>query len=357
MAKESWRNILVRAPNWVGDLVMATASLNDLRKSFPDARISILLRPSRKAVLAGARYYDELISESGRSLPSILGTAREVKARGFDLALIYPNSLRTALIPLLAGIPERIGYGGVGRRFLLTRSIEEPSWRRPLWKPGPRRFPLPMAKRYSALVEAAGGEPGDGRPVLAVSPECEARAEAMRRELGIAPGERLLGINPGASYGSSKLWPAERFARVGDLLSRKLGWRAIIFVGPGEEAIGERIADLMEEPAISTSKAPLDLDTLKPFIRDLGLLVTTDTGTRHYAVAFRVPVAVIMGPTHPGFTAANLDETEVLRRDVDCGPCHLKVCPTDHRCMTLIEPEEVAERARKLLERAGKSPR
>ena len=356
-----WRNILVRAPNWVGDLVMATGSMADLRRSFPGARITVLLPPSRMAVLRGGAHFDALIPDPGKSLEAVWRLSRDLRARRFDLALVYPNSVRSALAPWMARIPVRIGYGGGFRRLLLTRSLPEPGPRPPgppeppCRGAGPRRLPTPMASRYAALAAASGARAGDGRPTLAVSAGCEERSEARRRELGIPPGERLIGLNPGSSFGASKLWSAERFARLGDLLSERLGRRIILFVGPGEEAIGRRIASLLRSPAIDTGGAPLDLELLKPFVRDLDLLVTTDTGTRHYAVAFRVPVVVVMGPTHPGFTAAHLEETEVVRKDVPCGPCHLKVCPTDHRCMTLIEPEEVLARSLALLERTGRS--
>ncbi len=344
--------ILVRAPNWVGDLVMATGSFRDLRMSFPGAWIAILVPRSRAGVLAGADHHDELILEPGRSLGAAIRLAGELRRRRFDLALLFPNSLRSALAPFLAGIPERIGYRGEFRRWLLTRAIPEPG---PVLRPrgpGPRRIPQPMVRRYAAILAAAGAVAAEGRPELAVSPECEELAAGRRRDLGISPGERLIGINPGAAYGSSKLWPVERFARVADLITARTGMRTIIFVGPGEEGIARRIGDLARSRPVSTASSPLDLDLLKPFVRDLALLITTDTGTRHYAVAFRVPVVVVMGPTHPGFTAAHLDETEVIRRDVPCGPCHLKVCPIDHRCMTLIEPEEVLEKAVALLERS-----
>lgn len=336
---------------------MATGSLRDLRRGFPDARIAVLLSRSRIPILEGLDSFDELIPDPGRSHSQVLGLARELRRRRFDIALIYPNSVRSALAPFFAGIPIRVGFPGGFRRLLLNRVVPEP---RPDWrakKPGPRRFPYPMAERYAAIVAAAGAATGTGRPELAVTEECEERAARRRAELGIAPGEKLVGLNPGASFGASKLWPAERFARLGDLLSERLGRRAIIFVGPGEEGIAREIAGRMRTKPIDTSPAPLDLGLLKPFVRDLDLLVTTDTGTRHYAVAFRVPVVVVMGPTHPGFTAAHLEETDVARRDVDCGPCHLKVCPTDHRCMMLLEPEEVADRAMALLGRvrgAGK---
>ncbi len=347
-----WRNILVRAPNWVGDLVMATGSFRDLRKNFPRARIAILLPPSRVPILEGAEYYDRLIPDPGSSPAAILKLSGKLLRGNFDIALIYPNSFRTALVPFLGGIQERIGFcGDFIRCLLLTRIVGEPdpSWRPA--RPGPRLFPFPMAHRYSMLLEAIGAVSLDTRPSLQVSRNCEDRADRLRREMGIGPGEKLIGINPGASFGSSKLWPVDRFARLADLLSDRTGQRILILVGPGEEGIGRQIERGMREKPINTAGRPLDLDILKPFVRDLSLLVTTDTGTRHYAVAFQVPVVVVMGPTHPGFTAANLEETEVVRRDVPCGPCHLKTCPTDHRCMMLLEPEEVLERALALMER------
>ena len=347
-------NLLIRAPNWVGDLVMATSGFRDLRRGFPGARIAVIVPRSRAGVLAGADHHDELIIEPGRSLAAAVRLGRELGRRRFDLALIYPNSLRSAVAPFVARVPERIGYRGEFRRWLLTRSIPEPEYRGRPEGPGPRRLPEPMVHRYAAILAAAGVKAGEGRPELAVSEACEERARLRRAELGIAPGERLVGLNPGASFGASKLWPVERFARAADLITARTGLRTILFVGPGEEEIARRIAELSRSGPISTASAPLDLDLLKPFVRDLALLITTDTGPRQYAVAFQVPVVAVMGPTHPGYSAAHLDETEVIRRDVPCGPCHLKVCPLDHRCMTLIEPEEVAEKALGLLEKFGK---
>ena len=342
--------ILVRGPNWLGDLVMATGSFADLKASFPEARIDFLLPRSRRGVLAGASYFGEFIADPGRSPREILRVAGEVRARRYDLAVVYPNSLRSALIPFLAGIPRRAGYAGNWRRWLLTTALKEP-YGRPKQKPGPRMFPYPMPERYAQLIRAAGAAPGDGRPRIAVDAECEERARAWRRSKGIADGERLIGINPGAAFGASKLWPLDRFSALADALVEKTGRRAIVFVGPGEEAIGREIESRMRQKPVTTHDAPLGLDLMKPVVRDLALLVTTDTGTRQYAVAFRVPILVVMGPTHPGFSNANLDETVVVRRDVPCGPCHLKICPIDHRCMTEISVEEMLSRALELLQR------
>jgi heptosyltransferase-2 len=339
--------ILIRAPNWVGDIVMATASFADVRRAFPAARISILLLPGREKILAGSPDHDGLLFDrSGRSAPRLLALAREIRRERFDLGLIFPGSFKAALCVFLGRVARRVGYRRNLRRFLLTDAVEHET------EDG-RRKPVPMPLLYQKLCAAAGVPPGDGRPRLHVTTESEERAADLRRALGIGEREELIGINPGASYGSSKLWPAAHFARLADLLTERHGLRTIIFTGPGEEMIAREIVARARTKPIHDPARRIPLDLLKPLVRDLKLLVTTDTGPRHYAVAFGVPVAVVMGPTHPGHTALNLERTEVIRHDVPCGPCHLKTCPLDHRCMVGISPEEVLERIEALDRRVG----
>ncbi len=332
-------NILIRAPNWVGDIVMATGNFADVRRTFPGARITVLLEPGREKILEGSHDFDRILFDrAGTSPAKLWRIARELRKERFDLAIIFPNSFRTALVCYLAGIPRRAGYRRNLRSLLLSHGVDYER------SPGGKRRPVPMPLFYAKLCEAAGVPRGDLKPRLCVTPECEEKAVALRRELGIADGEPLVGLNPGASFGASKLWPPGHFAELGDALTEKHGHRTILFVGPGEEAIAGEIWSRMRHKPIYDRSRLVPLDVLKPFVRDLKLLVTTDTGPRHYAVAFGVPAVVIMGPTHPDYTAFNLEKTEVIRHDVPCGPCHLKVCPIDHRCMVGITPGEVMGR-------------
>ena len=316
---------------------MATASLADLRRSFPQARIDVLVRPGRDGLLEGLDCFDSLrVDDSRRGVRRVVALASELRRERYDLALLFTNSLRSALLARLARIPERIGYRKGGQSVLLSRRVE------PVrtadgkgWKP------RPMPEIYADLCAAVGVRRGDGRPRLAVSDAQEARALRARRALGVDPGERLFGLAPGAAFGASKLWPVERFARLADSLAERLGQRAIIFCGPGETAIADELSHRMARPHVNTARQVLGLDLMKPFVRDLSLLVTTDSGPRHIAAAFAVPAAVVMGPTDPRWTNANLETTVVVRHDVPCGPCHLERCPLDHRCMLEITPEEV----------------
>ena len=341
------RNILVRAPNWVGDVVMATSNFADIRRSFPGARITVLVRSGRERILDGSPDYDEiLIDRAGHSPRKLLSLARELRAANFDLAIIFPRSFQTALVPFLARIPRRVGYRGSLRDFLLTDVLSREY-------DGPKPRPVPMPLYYGKLCEKVGVERGDGKPRLYVTSECEREAAEYRRALGIGDREPLVGLNPGASFGASKLWPPRYFSELGDAISERYRMRTLLLVGPGEEGLADEIVSGMQHRPVYDPSRIFPLDVLKPVIRDLKLLVTTDTGPRQYAVAFGVPALVVMGPTHPGFTAINLEQTEVVRHDVPCGPCHLKVCPLDHKCMVGIRPEEMMERLGELDRRVG----
>ncbi len=339
--------VLICGPSWIGDIVMATGNIAAVRRAFPAARISVLLKPGRDKILEGSDDFDDIvIDRSGRSPLRLWRLARELRKRRFDLALLFPNSLRVAALAFLARIPRRVGYRRDGRALLLTDVVEYE-------REGKKRKPVPMPLFYGKLCEKVGVSIDDTRPRLVITEACERRAEEYRARLGIKGGESLVGLNPGASFGASKLWPTEYFARLADALHQRHGLRSIIFVGPGEADIGEAVERRMKTPVINTASSVLPLDVLKPFIRDLRLLVSTDTGPRHYAVAFGTPVAAVMGPTDPRYSGIHLERTEVIRHDVECGPCHLKTCPIDHHCMVGISPEEVLERVESMDRRWG----
>jgi heptosyltransferase-2 len=160
----------------------------------------------------------------------------------------------------------------------------------------------------------------------------------------------VVGLNPGARFGSSKCWPPEYFGRLAEQLQTAMPCRVLLLVGPNEGEIARRVRAASRADLIDTASDPVDLALLKPLVRRCRVLVTNDTGPRHYAVAFGVPVVVIMGPTDLRYTGANLENTAILRRELDCSPCHLKVCPRDHRCMTEITPEAVLAEALRLLD-------
>jgi heptosyltransferase-2 len=213
-----------------------------------------------------------------------------------------------------------------------------------------------MTDYYLALARHLGAEVTDERPELRTTPDGEEEALRLLAAGGWREGEGLAGLGVGSSFGPSKLWTPEAFAAVGDALAER-GMRPVLLFGPGEEPVARAVVERMKaRPAVDAGSA-LGLAAIKSLVRRLRVLVTTDTGPRHLAVAFGVPAVVIMGPTDPAYTAAHLDRTVVLREEVDCAPyrwpCHEKDCPLEgsrrHQCMERIPASRAVEAALRLI--------
>ncbi len=304
----------MRLPNWVGDVVMATPALRALRRAHPGARIAVEGRPLLEGLLRGLPY-DFLPLE-----PRTRARARRLRAERFDLALLLPDSVRAALGPFLARIPRRVGYARDGlRRLLLTEALSR------------SKTPLSMIERYLRLTRQLG---------------CPDAGTEL--ELGVErkPPEPLLVVTPGASFGSSKLWPPEHFARACDAIAGRRGLRVVLAPAPSELPIARDVVARMKEKA---EVVDVPLAGLVELIARATLVLTNDTGPRHVAVALGVPAVVLMGPTDPRHTAHHLERQRVLREEVPCAPCHLETCPIDHRCMTRLAPERAVVAAEELL--------
>jgi heptosyltransferase-2 len=337
---EAPRRILVRAPNWVGDVVMATPALRALRRAHPKAELTLEGRPFLAGLARGLPGVDSFLRDRG----SVLSRARELRRRGFDWAVLLPDSTRAALGPCLARIPVRAGYAREPlRRALLTHALPPPT------DGAGRRVPISMIERYLRITRALGCPDAGAALELAVDPEARERIAKRLAEAGLGPGERTLVVTPGASFGASKLWPPGSFAAAADAIARRHDLRVVLAPGPGEEAIARQIAHAMRERAVVLAEPPTSLAELVALVAGAALHLGNDTGPRHIAVANGVPTVVVMGPTDPRHTAHLLERQRVLREDVACSPCHLKVCPIDHRCMTRLRPERVAAAAAELL--------
>ncbi|MSR45520.1 MAG: glycosyltransferase family 9 protein [Planctomycetes bacterium] len=332
--EESCRRIAVRLPNWVGDVVMATPLLRALRSAAPHATITAIGTAPCGRLLAGAPWFDRYVALDARGRHGgLLGwwrAGRDVAADGRpDLHLLLPHSLSSGLIGVASRARCLAGYWTRERGWLLDCKPR-------LALEGRRRLPLPMTRLYLDLLRALGVDARDESLALPLSEAETTRGEAMLHAFGIDSNESFIAANPGAAFGASKFWTVEGFAETIRGLHQRRGWRTLVLCGPGEAAQARTIADAAGPAAIDTSSAPVPLELLKPVLRRAALLLTTDTGPRHIATAFKTPCVVLMGPTDPRHTASNLERTRVLRVDVPCGPCHLKTCPLDHRCMTSL---------------------
>jgi heptosyltransferase-2 len=239
-----------------------------------------------------------------------------------------------------------VGYATDLRRWLLTDAL-------PFEREGKKRKPVPMVHYYDKISSHVGAEMRNPKPVIVPSEESRHRCRDFLSSQGITDEEPLAGISPGAKFGSTKLWLAERFAEVITRLRNEHSMRSIIFCGPGEEEICNAIAaQCKDAEPINTADSIIPLDDAKAFVERLNLMITTDAGLRHYAVAFDVPVVVVMGPTDRRYTDANLQRTTIIQKtELDCVPCHLKECPKDNLCMREITADEVLKAATQLLER------
>jgi heptosyltransferase-2 len=326
--------VVVRAPNWAGDVVMATPGFRALRAGLPSARIVLLLRPALAPLLAGNPWFDELlpVTAGGGRPVALVREALALRPRRFELGVCLPDSFSSALQLRLAGVRRVVGYAGTGRGSLLHTAVE-PSWT------GGARGLVARERHVLELALAVGGVAQGTRLELFVTPEEDALADRELAAAGITSGEPLAVLAPGASYGPSKLWPVAHFARVGDALA-ETGARVLLVGAPSEAALAAGVRAAMRAPAADlVTRGSLGL--LKAVLRRSRVLVCNDAGARHVAVAFGVPCVVLFGPTSLAKTNLNLERVQALAEDVPCRPCYQRVCPIDHRCLTRLAPERV----------------
>lgn len=320
--------ILVRAPNWLGDAVLSLPALRDLARSFPQARLEVLARPS-VVELYGAvgEVHGARISTDTR------GDAAAVRG-ACDLGVLFTNSFGSALALRLGRVPERWGYATEGRGPLLTRRARVPAAVRG----------RSQVYYYRAML-AGLGLCVSARPDASLSAPAH-WLEAADRLLG--PG-RFVGLNPGAAYGAAKRWPAARFAAAGDALARRTGARVAVLGSAAERPLAEEVAAAMRAPA-RVLAGETRLAELVGVLARLDVLVTNDSGPMHVASALGTPVVAVFGPTDHRETApAGPGPARIAREPVPCAPCGLRACPIDHACMRRVEAEQVASLAAELV--------
>ena len=346
------KKILVRAPNWVGDVVMATPAFRCIRENFADSHITLLIKRNLRGIIDGSPWFDEVIElepKAGKSKNGFLfpgkvcggntkeyvGLIRKLRRERFDLAFLFPNSFSSALMVWLGGVKRRIGYKRDARSFLLTDGIERASEKG-------KFLPTYMGDYYLTLCSQLGCKVTSGKPELFISGECEGKAEELLKKYNIDKKPYIL-MNPGASYGSSKLWTAEGFARTADLLKKVVDCNIVLTSGPGETGLADEIEKHSKSGLINLSRASISLDVFKVIVERCMLLIALDSGPRHFAVALNRSVVVLMGPNDPRYTESRYETGKVIREDIECSPCQLKTCPTDRRCMIMITPEKVVQ--------------
>jgi heptosyltransferase-2 len=335
--------IVIRATNWVGDAIMALPALRAVRARFPEAAIAIVARPYVADIYCGQEICDEIIPyDPNGAHTGLRGRERLVevlRARKFDVALLLQNAFDAAWLVWRAGIGERIGYARDGRSLLLSKRIAVP-----------KRGEIPLHEQfyYLELLRRAGwidSLPDEHHVQLKVGEGLRQRAEEILAAAGARRNAPRIAIAAGASYGSAKCWPPERFADFVNRYRRHTDADVILFGTAAEQQVAEAIATGITGPVLSlVGKTTIaDLPALLSLCQ---LFVGNDSGAMHVAAAVGLPVVAIFGPTDPYGTAPITPRCTVVQEKPYCSPCFLRRCPIDHRCMTNVQSEAVETAAR-----------
>lgn len=340
------KRLLVVIPNWVGDVVMASPVLAAIRARFPHAHIAYLMRRYVGEIVAGGGWHDSALFWSQqrglRRELALFSLARRIRDEHFDAALLLTNSFRSGLVTWLADVPRRIGFARDGRSWLLTERL------RPKRADG-RFVPTPVLDSYCELSKALGAPVADRQLRLGIAPEQRSAGEQLLSAYQLNAGAPYAVLIPGAAFGGSKMWPTDRFAAVCDALAERYGLRSVLVGAPGERPVLQAIREQASAPVITCDDPPTTLGSLKVLVQRAALMVCNDTGPRHYANAFNVPTVTLFGPTHQRWTDTDYARERKLQIEVDCGPCQLKKCPLDHRCMTRLSADYVLDAVGDLL--------
>jgi heptosyltransferase-2 len=352
--KATVEKILVVLPTWVGDNVMATPTLRAIRNGFPESRICYLTKPYLEDMYSGCPWYDQLLywpdGNNNDKPKSGWQLTRQLKAEKFDLAILLTNSFRSALICSLAKIPRRVGYDRDGRGIMLTDKLLPDRY-------NGRFLPISALKYYLSIADYLACPTENVQMELFTEPECEKEAAALLQQHGLDKNAPYAVLNPGASFGASKCWPAEYYAEVADYLAEKFGYKIVIVGGPKDVPAMRSVAEKMKTQPVALTDPPTGLGILKPLVRWSRLMVTNDTGSRHYAAALGTPVVTIFGSTDPRWSETPYEQERQIQIDVSCGPCQKKACPEKHhKCMVDLKPERVKDQIADLLQVSSVKP-
>jgi lipopolysaccharide heptosyltransferase II len=313
--------ILIRSNNWLGDAVMSVPAIRTIKNGRPDVQVTIAA-PEKIAAMW------KLIPEVDAIIPlpngSLFEVVRLLKQQGpFDVAILFPNSLRVALESGLSGIPQRVGYRGHCRSWLVNQIVRQPR------KPGP---PQHHSLRFLRIARECGAETADAQ---------RSTLNAQRSTLNAQPPLKI-GLCPGAEYGPAKRWLPERFAEAAAKITAQSSAQWILLGTKQDAAIGQQIAAVIGDHCVNRI-GQTTLEQLIDELRRCSLLLTNDTGTMHLAALLGVPVVAVFGSTEPRLTGPLGNGHTVLRHHVECSPCFLRECPIDFRCMKAISADEVAD--------------
>jgi len=341
------QNILVRMPNWVGDLIMATPVLTDLRRAFPKASITAMCRTPLCELLKKDEAIDELFCFTKPSndfvrREELRDIIAKISAGKYDVGILLTNSFSSAWWLRVGKVKRRIGYSAHFRRLLLTD---------PLYLEKKKEH---LVTSFKKLLGPLGVPVSETAPRLYVTGQEVEASKQLLYQRGYMKGKRLIGINPGAAYGSAKCWPPERFRALAMRLLLETDAYVVFFGDAKTAGLVKEICRGLPEKVMDLAGVT-SLRELACIIKDCDVLVTNDSGPMHIGAAFRTPLVALFGSTDEVLTGPYGQAQDVINKHVKCSPCFKRVCPIDFRCMMEITVDEVVERVLEALR--GKTSR
>jgi len=329
---------LIVAPSWIGDAIMAQPMFARLHARFPGLQLDALaprwVAPVLQRMGEISEVLDSPFGHGQLSLKPRWRLARELAARNYDAVYVLPNSLKSALVPFMAGIPRRIGFTGESRYGLINvrHNLDKAA------------LPL-MVERFAQLAEA----PGAALPKPISYPKIRSTAadqEKTLAELGLERPARLVAFCPGAEYGPAKRWPSTHFAALAKKLAER-GCAIWLFGSPKDHAVAEEISQ--RTPGLCRNLCgATSLGQAVDLLAMAELVVCNDSGLMHVAAALDRPLVTLYGSSSPGFTPPLSDQADILSLNLDCSPCFKRKCPLGHLdCLNKLMPERVLAAALK----------
>jgi heptosyltransferase-2 len=327
------KNIIVRMPNWVGDMVMATPIISDLRMAFPDAKITAMCKNPLCELLEEDQEIDEIFCFNKTTLFSRHSDRRNILEKlqkgKYDLGILLTNSISTAWWFWQGKVENRIGFNTKGRRYFLTHAVDIPE----------NIKEQHLVTTYKKLLEPLGLPVSQTSPRIFVSENEILMARALLKQHGVSEENVIVGINPGATYGSAKCWLPERFRSI---TKRLLEDKRVFVVYFGDLATASLVKEICQglSQRVINMAGLTSLRELAALLKICDVLLTNDSGPMHIAAALGTPIVALFGSTNPDITGP-FRTGVVVQKPVECSPCYQRTCPIDFRCMKKIEEQEV----------------
>jgi len=323
-------SFVIRAPNWIGDAVMAEPIFGLLKEEYPESKICCLASPAICEIYQNHPHIDSFLPflRSKKEKKKEAKRIRQVlKKSSFDIGLLLTGSFSSALQFYQAKISRRIGFATHWRSLFLTDAVED-------------ELTDHLVQSYKRLLMPLGISAGNEAPKLYLSEEEKTAAEKTLAECHLDKESFLIGLNPGAAYGMAKCWPKENYAALAQKLLEDKKFHLLFF---GDKSSKEFIDSICPQnnPRVHNFAGKTNLRQLAALIHATDLFITNDSGPMHIAQSLDTPIVAIFGSTNPSRTGPFNCHDSVIYKQVSCSPCYLRACPIDFRCMKSISVDDV----------------